>query len=140
MKKHTNILAGTIIGAIALFTVPAFAQTNAAKTEVKTSTTIRPFRAHISDAAVADLRQRVANTRWAEKETVTDRSQGAQLEKIQSLVKYWGTDYDWRKAEAKLNALPQFITNYHPYNIKASTLIRGGFLGEGRGDRIVAIM
>ena len=71
---------------------------------------IRPFRVDVPEEELAELRRRVRATRWPKRETVTDRSQGAQLEKIQSLVRYWGTDYDWRKAEAKLNALPQFIT------------------------------
>ena len=60
---------------------------------------------------LVDLRRRIAATRWPDKETVTDQSQGVQLAKMQELVRYWGTDYDWRKAEAKLNALPQFVTN-----------------------------
>ena len=71
---------------------------------------IRPFNVHVPQAALDDLRRRVLATRWPEKETVADRSQGAQLAKLQELVRYWGTDYDWRKVEAKLNALPQFIT------------------------------
>jgi pimeloyl-ACP methyl ester carboxylesterase len=71
---------------------------------------IRPFRASIPEAAIADLRQRIAATRWPGRETVNDRSQGVQLEPFQELVRYWGTDYDWRKAEAKLNAYPQFVT------------------------------
>jgi pimeloyl-ACP methyl ester carboxylesterase len=72
---------------------------------------VRPFRVNVPDAALADLRRRVQATRWPDRETVTDRSQGAQLAKIQALVQYWATEYDWRKAEAKLNALPQFVTN-----------------------------
>src|SRR5262245_36419724 len=71
---------------------------------------IRPFRANVPEADLADLRQRIAATRWPDRETVDDRSQGAQLARFQELVRYWGTDYDWRKAEAKLNALPQFKT------------------------------
>jgi len=71
---------------------------------------IRTFRVHIPEKEIADLRRRIAATRWPDKETVTDRSQGVQLEKLQALVRYWGTDYDWRKAEAKLNSLPQFVT------------------------------
>ena len=62
-------------------------------------------------ADLADLRRRLKATRWPDKETVADQSQGAQLAKLQELVRYWGNDYDWRKAEAKLNALPQFTTN-----------------------------
>ena len=71
---------------------------------------IRPFHIHISDAALADLRQRIAATRWPEKETVADESQGVQLATMQALARRWATDYDWRKCEAKLNALPQFLT------------------------------
>jgi pimeloyl-ACP methyl ester carboxylesterase len=71
---------------------------------------IRPFKVEVPQAALDDLRRRIAATRWPDKETVADRSQGTQLAKLQELVRYWGTDYDWRKAEAKLNALPQFIT------------------------------
>jgi pimeloyl-ACP methyl ester carboxylesterase len=71
---------------------------------------IRPFRAHISDADLADLRGRLTATRWPDQETVADASQGAQLAQLQELVRYWATKYDWRKAEAKLNALPQFVT------------------------------
>jgi pimeloyl-ACP methyl ester carboxylesterase len=63
------------------------------------------------DEALVDLRKRVAATRWPDRETVSDQSQGVQLETIQDLVRYWGTGYDWRKCEAKLNALPQFVTN-----------------------------
>ena len=77
---------------------------------VETATEIRPFHIDIPDAELVDLRRRLAATRWPDKETVADQSQGAQLAKMQELVRYWGTDYDWRKAEAKLNALPQFVT------------------------------
>lgn len=72
---------------------------------------IRPFKAHFSESQLADLRHRILATRWPDKETVPDRTQGAQLEKIQKLVRYWGTTYNWRKAEARLNALPQFVTD-----------------------------
>ena len=71
---------------------------------------IRPFRVNVPEEQLADLRRRILATRWPDRETVSDQSQGAQLEKLQQLVRYWGTSYDWRKAEAKLNALPQFIT------------------------------
>jgi len=72
--------------------------------------TIRPFKVHVTDAALVDLRRRIAATRWPDKETVADQSQGAQLARLQELVRYWGNGYDWRKAEAKLNALAQFKT------------------------------
>jgi pimeloyl-ACP methyl ester carboxylesterase len=71
---------------------------------------IRPFRVSIPEKALDDLRRRLKATRWPDRETVNDQSQGAQLAKLQELVRYWGTGYDWRKAEAKLNALPQFVT------------------------------
>ena len=71
---------------------------------------IRPFRAHVPEVALVELRKRIAQTRWPDKETVADQSQGAQLARLQELVRYWGSSYDWRKAEAKLNALPQFTT------------------------------
>ena len=71
---------------------------------------IRPFKVQVPQAALDDLRRRIAATRWPDKETVADRSQGTQLAKLQELVRYWGTDYDWRKVEARLNAMPQFVT------------------------------
>lgn len=71
---------------------------------------IRPFRVNIPEADLAELRRRIQATRWPERETVADASQGVQLDTIQKLAHYWATDYDWRKVEAKLNALPQFIT------------------------------
>ena len=76
-----------------------------------TDTSIRPFRVHVSDEALVDLKRRINSTRWPDKETVADRTQGAQLASLQELVRYWGTGYDWRKVEAKLNAFPQFTTN-----------------------------
>ena len=74
-------------------------------------TSVRPFNVHVPQAAIDDLRRRIAMTRWPEKETVDDATQGTQLAKLKPLVEYWGTGYDWRKAEAKLNKLPQFVTN-----------------------------
>jgi pimeloyl-ACP methyl ester carboxylesterase len=71
---------------------------------------IHPFRVDIPDDALDDLRLRIAATNWPEKETVADQSQGVPLAMIQKLARYWMTDYDWRKCEAKLNALPQFTT------------------------------
>ena len=73
-------------------------------------TAIRPFRVDVPQAELDDLRRRIAATRWPSRELVADRSQGVQLATMQELARYWATDYDWRKAEAKLNALPQFTT------------------------------
>ncbi len=71
---------------------------------------IRPFRVNIPQEEIVELRRRIAATRWPEKETVVDQSQGVPLATVEKLARYWATDYDWRKAEAKLNAFPQFIT------------------------------
>jgi pimeloyl-ACP methyl ester carboxylesterase len=71
---------------------------------------IRPFRINVPEDALIDLRRRIAATRWPDRETVEDETQGVPLATIQELARYWGTDYDWRKCETKLNGLPQFIT------------------------------
>jgi pimeloyl-ACP methyl ester carboxylesterase len=75
-----------------------------------TPTAIRPFRINIPEDDLAGLRRRIAATNWPEKETVADQSQGVPLATMQQLARYWATEYDWRTCEAKLNALPQFIT------------------------------
>ncbi|HKF14610.1 MAG TPA: epoxide hydrolase [Gaiellaceae bacterium] len=77
---------------------------------VETSTDIRSFEVDVPQEELDDLRRRIATTRWPSKELVADRSQGVQLATLQELKRYWATDYDWRKAEARLNALPQFTT------------------------------
>jgi pimeloyl-ACP methyl ester carboxylesterase len=71
---------------------------------------IRPFRVEVPEADLDDLRRRIAATRWPDPETVPDRSQGPRLSELRELVRYWGTDYDWRRAETQLNAFPQFMT------------------------------
>lgn len=110
MKGAKKILTGTIlIGALALPGALVQAQ-NKSHLDIKSIETIRRFRAHISDANVKELRQRIQATRWPDKETVGDQSQGAQLANLQGLIRYWGTNYNWRKGEAILNSFPQFIT------------------------------
>ncbi|MFZ0377490.1 MAG: epoxide hydrolase family protein [Solirubrobacteraceae bacterium] len=79
-------------------------------TIAETSIEVRPFRVDIPDEALEDLRRRIAAVRWPSRELVTDRSQGVQLATLQELARYRATDYDWRRCEAKLNALPQFKT------------------------------
>ena len=76
----------------------------------ETAVEIRPFHIDVSDDQLADLRRRIAATRWPHKELVPDRSQGVQLATIRELARYWATDYDLRRCEARLNALPQFTT------------------------------
>jgi pimeloyl-ACP methyl ester carboxylesterase len=93
----------------------AFAETNQAITEVSPpaggdKTAIRPLRVHVPESQVIDLRRRIKATRWPDRETVTDDSQGVPLAMIQELARHWSTDYDWRKCEAKLNSYPNFVT------------------------------
>ena len=93
----------------------AFAETSQSIGEVAQAaagdrTAIRPLRVHVPESQLADLRRRIKATRWPERETVTDASQGVQLATMQKLARYWATDYNWRKIEARLNALPQFVT------------------------------
>ncbi len=76
----------------------------------ETGKAIRPFRADVPDDALTEMRRRIDMTRWPSRELVTDRSQGVQLASMQALCSYWTTEYDWRRCEAKLNALPQFVT------------------------------
>ena len=79
-------------------------------TAEQTGSTIRPFRVQVPDEELADLRRRIAATRWPSRELVADRSQGVQLATMQELARYWTSGYDWRRCEARLNALPQFTT------------------------------
>jgi pimeloyl-ACP methyl ester carboxylesterase len=79
--------------------------------KMATKDEIRPFSFHAPEAELADLRNRINATKWPEREQVTDDSQGVQLDTIQKLARYWATEYDWHKVEARLNALPNFITN-----------------------------
>lgn len=85
---------------------------------------IRPFRVKVPQEALDDLRRRIAATRWPDKETVTDASQGVQLATIRELSRYWATDYDWRKCEARLNALPQFITTIDGAGVSQTHLLQ----------------
>src|SRR5688572_10076162 len=90
---------------------------------------IRPFQVNVRDADLTELRRRIEATRWPERETVADASQGVQLATMQKLARYWATEYDWRKVEARLNSFPQFITEvdglyffYVPATTKIYTL------------------
>ncbi len=78
--------------------------------DVKEATAIRSFQVNVPEAELTELRRRIDATKWPERETVTDAAQGVQLATIQALARYWATNYDWRKIEARMNALPQFIT------------------------------
>jgi len=109
---------------LALLTFSGFAQgasgvnLPAAKPVTKEDCEIRPFHIRVPEAQLSDLRRRIAATRWPDKETVADQSQGVKLERLQTLVRYWGTSYNWRNTEAKLNALPMFVTNIDGLDIQ----------------------
>ena len=106
--KTTSVFLAFATSIISLFAAHASAAAEAAQDQ----TAIRPFKIPVvSQTALDDLRRRIAATRWPEKETVADDSQGVQLATMQKLASYWGKNYDWRKCEAKLKALPHFVTN-----------------------------
>ncbi|MNX35169.1 Soluble epoxide hydrolase [compost metagenome] len=110
MKNKAKIIAHTLwVILFALVLSEVTAQEKNIK-DVKNGEAIRPYKVNISNADLKDLKERIQDTKWPTKETVADQSQGANLSKMKDLVHYWGTTYDWRKAEAKLNAYPQFIT------------------------------
>jgi pimeloyl-ACP methyl ester carboxylesterase len=100
-RGRPALIAASVVG------VPSAA---VAASGEKNRTAIRPFRVNVPEADLTELRRRIAATRWPEKETVADQSQGVPLATVRELARYWAADYDWRKVEARLNALPQFIT------------------------------
>ncbi len=110
-RRFVEVAAISVAAAATLSFLPEYA---AAATE---NSAIRPFRINVPDDQLVDLRRRIVATRWPDRETVNDRSQGVQLAEFKEMVRYWGTDYDWRKAEAKLNAFPQFITTIDDVDI-----------------------
>ena len=115
--ETVGIFALVLFAALVCIQTAAAADGQTPVMSVAADNAIRPFRINIPQAALDDLRRRTAATRWPDKETVPDQSQGSQLEKLQELVRYWWTAYDWRKVEAKLNALPQFITTIEGLDI-----------------------
>lgn len=117
LKNKNSFLTAIATGTFMLIAATGFAQKKQAKS-TNEAEAIRPYHISISQEALTDLRTRVNATRWPDKETVTDQSQGVKLQQIQNLVQYWGTTYDWRKTEAKLNALPQFVTNIDGLDIQ----------------------
>jgi pimeloyl-ACP methyl ester carboxylesterase len=107
-SRRSFLAASAAAGAgLALAGAPAYAP---AATGAGAAAAVRPFRVDVTEAALVDLRRRIVATNWPERETVGDASQGVQLATTQALARHWATDYDWRKVEARLNALPNFIT------------------------------
>jgi pimeloyl-ACP methyl ester carboxylesterase len=110
MKRFEQLTRAIRIGVIAMATMTSHTLSSTPAAAENNDTAIRPFRVTIPEKQLAELRRKIADTRWPTKELVGDRSQGVQLATLKALARYWATDYDWRKAEAKLNALPQFVT------------------------------
>ena len=126
-RRPSGILAASVAACalgLLMITLPSCTEASSAdaKATINTSITegtgmqnqdssIRPFKFHAPESDLVDLRSRIANTRWPDRETVMDASEGVQLATMQKLAQYWAKDYDWRKCEAKLNAVPQFVTN-----------------------------
>src|SRR5271154_6310506 len=96
--------------ALILTIVTADAQNGSAR-ELSASDAIRPFEVHFPEKDLVELKHRILETRWPEKETVDDNSQGVRLSSLQPLAQYWATGYNWRKIEKKLNSLPMFVTS-----------------------------
>ena len=106
-RDRRRLLTTTAMGIAAIGVASLFcAQTTLASP----SDAIRPFRINVPEEALVDLCRRIRETRWPDRETVMDESQGVQLAAIQEVAGYWEADYDWRKCETKLNSLPQFMT------------------------------
>jgi pimeloyl-ACP methyl ester carboxylesterase len=116
-KKSSSLCRGLLPATALAFGLPLIAA-QATPATAADETAIHPFHYHASDSSLADLRKRIANTRWPDKETVSDRSQGNQLATLQEIIHYWGTEYNWRKAETRLNALPMFTTKIDGVDIQ----------------------
>ena len=101
-NRRSFLPSSAAAGAAAMFATKADAASE--------DKSIRPFHVNVPDTVLDDLCRRIAATRWPDKETVNDTSQGVQLAVVEELARYWQTEYDWRKCEARLNALPNFIT------------------------------
>src|SRR5262249_36606482 len=102
LTRRSVLAASAAVGAAALFPTGLLADSG--------DDAIRPFQIRFPEAELTDLRRRVQATRWPDRELVADQSQGVQLATVRELARHWAGDYDWRKVEAKLNALPQFMT------------------------------
>jgi pimeloyl-ACP methyl ester carboxylesterase len=134
ITTRARVLASVLALATVAVSLPAAAHASPAAKAAATApalakaedTSIRPFKYHATDKELADLRRRVLATRWPSRELVNDPSQGVQLETMQKLARYWATDYDWRRVETRLNALPQYVTTIdgveiHFIHVRAKT-------------------
>jgi len=111
MKKTKSILANTMVAEPLLMQGGVSNVQMGPSTEPVSNEAIHPFKVHFPEKDLVDLKRRILAARWPEKETVSDQTQGVPLATVKALAKYWGTEYDWRKVEARLNSYPNFITN-----------------------------
>jgi len=109
-RRHFCVAAAAIVAGGLSTRITPMTDVMAEVEPATESETIRPFHFEASDADLADLNRRIKATRWPDRELVADDTQGVQLATMQALAAYWGSQYDWRKVEARLNALPQFVT------------------------------
>ena len=109
-QARPTLAMETIMNQLTITNAPPATPATPVSRESSREEQVRPYSVHFADADVVDLRRRITATRWPNKELVKDRSQGVQLTTLRELARYWATEYDWRKAEARLNALPQFTT------------------------------
>lgn len=105
--RRDVLVAAAAVGAASIVSAPLHAE----------PTRIRPFQVRFPDEALTDLRRRISAARWPTQELVSDASQGVQLATMRSLARYWASEHDWREIEAKLNALPMFLTEIHGLDI-----------------------
>ena len=113
MRGISALAAAAVLG-VAVLGVPGYAQSG----PPVGGDSVRPFHINVPEEQLVDLRQRIAATRWPDKETVNDETQGIRLAEMQALVHYWGNGYNWRNGEAKLNALPEFVTTIDGVDIQ----------------------
>jgi pimeloyl-ACP methyl ester carboxylesterase len=120
IESRASLLAASALATVLWLAIPPAAAQQSSRmaptsipdvSQTGSAATIRPFSFHASDESLVDLKRRIAATRWPSQELVPDASQGVQLKTMRALAHYWQTDYDWRKFEARLSALPQFVTN-----------------------------
>jgi pimeloyl-ACP methyl ester carboxylesterase len=112
-----TVAAGSLSLPGLLFSERSAAMNSASQANTSGAAAIRPFHANFPESELTELRRRIKATRWPDKETVSDATQGVQLAALQAIAAYWGSEYDWRKVEARLNALPQFMTEIDGLNI-----------------------
>ena len=110
MKKSKNILANTVVASAMVMQGVSGSAQSGTSAPLLTEEAIRPFQVHVPQQKLDDLKRRILDTQWPEAELVKDPSQGVQFATMKALAKYWATEYDWRIVEARLNALPQFMT------------------------------